>query len=111
MTPDDVLDEAKQLISGERKDTYGDATETHRRIGQAWSAVLGLSDRTIEPHEVALMMICLKAIRASRTADHKDSWVDLAGYAALGGAMNTTDQVVIVTEVGLMPPFNQPEEN
>lgn len=77
-----VLDQAKSLIEGNRADQYGSAYDTHRRIAQSWSAILG--DRAISPAEVALMMITLKVVRAAKNPQYADSWVDIAGYAALG---------------------------
>ena len=38
----------------------------------------------ISPADVAAMMIMLKISRARQTPTHKDSWVDMAGYAACG---------------------------
>lgn len=78
-----ILDEAKSLITGDRAQTYGDAHNTHARIGKMWGAILDTED--IAPDLVALMMGCVKIARAARTPEHKDSWIDLAGYAALGG--------------------------
>jgi hypothetical protein len=46
-----------------------------------WSSYL---DHTIEPHDVAAMMIIVKLSRIQTSPTKRDSWVDLAGYAALG---------------------------
>jgi hypothetical protein len=35
------------------------------------------------------MMIALKSIRASKNIGYIDSWIDICGYAALGGEMST----------------------
>ena len=87
MQRDQILDEAKALIGGDRATQYGDSFDTHRRVGEAWSAILNV--QTISPGHVALMMIALKSIRASKNTGYMDSWVDICGYAALGGEMST----------------------
>lgn len=79
---DVVLDTARELISGERAKTYGDSTESHRRIGKIWGAILGTEP--VPPATVALMMAGLKISRAAGDPTHEDSYVDMAGYAALG---------------------------
>lgn len=90
-TPRDVvLDTAKQLISGERAQTYGDSTESHRRIGRLWAAILDVDE--VPPHQVALMMAALKISRAVGDPTHEDSYVDMAGYAALGYEAARKDQ-------------------
>jgi hypothetical protein len=87
MLRDQILDDAKALIGGDRATQYGDSYDTHRRVGEAWSAILNV--QTISPGQVALMMIALKSIRASKNIGYLDSWVDICGYAALGGEMST----------------------
>jgi len=87
MQRDQILDEAKALIGGDRAVQYGDSYDTHRRVGEAWSAILNV--QTISPGQVALMMIALKSIRASKNIEYMDSWIDICGYAALGGEMSS----------------------
>lgn len=80
-----ILAEAEVLINGDRALQYGDALDTHERIAELWGAVLGPKQAyEITPTDVALMMICVKIIRATRTPNKADSWIDIAGYAALG---------------------------
>jgi hypothetical protein len=38
----------------------------------------------LEPYDVALMMDDVKSARLCETPDHRDSWVDKAGYSACG---------------------------
>ena len=75
-----ILEEAADLISGERRDKYGDAIESYERIAQAWSAAV--FDRPVTPVQVVAAMAVLKLCRF-RTSGDRDSLVDLAGYAAL----------------------------
>jgi hypothetical protein len=81
---DDLLGAAKELVNGDREDDYGEPLENHRRIAGMWSAITG---HEYTPEMVALMMIGLKLARLSRRTNHFDSWVDVAGYAALGWEM------------------------
>lgn len=80
----EILQRAEGLINGDRARNYGDAETMHRRIGQAWGAVLNVP--AIPAHDVALMMAALKVIRAT-TADDQDSYVDGSGYLALAAEM------------------------
>lgn len=78
-----ILAEAADLIGGDRRATYGDASESFARIGQVWGAILG--SEPIRADLVALMMAGLKIMRAVSSPGHRDSYVDLAGYAGLAG--------------------------
>lgn len=73
-----VLATAGELINGDR----GDAYDNHLRIAQMWSAIL---DADVTPNHVTMMMIALKITRLANCPKHTDSWVDVCGYAALGG--------------------------
>jgi hypothetical protein len=77
-----VLADAGMKINGDRARDYGDAYENHSRIAMMWSAIL---KRDVSPSEVALCMIALKLSRLANQPEHLDSWVDVCGYAALGG--------------------------
>lgn len=96
----EVLATAESLINGDRADTYGPPEESFGRIGRIWGAILNLPD--IDPSTVALMMAGMKISRASGQLDHEDSYVDLAGYAALGAEMGTREKPPMkVTYFGL----------
>lgn len=77
----EILTKANDIIApkGDRGIDYGDPTEAYARIANVWTEVL---NHEITAHQVALMMIGLKLIRAT-TARGDDTYVDLAGYAAL----------------------------
>ena len=77
-----ILDEARDAITGEREDAYGGPEESFFAIAKFWSAYL---DRYIGLHDVAIMLALLKVARIKNSdGQHRDSWVDLAGYAACG---------------------------
>jgi hypothetical protein len=78
----EILEKADEFISASRDEIYGDPARNHERIAEMWSAILGID---VKAEEVALCMIAVKMSRLCQTPQHEDSWVDIAGYAALGG--------------------------
>lgn len=87
---DVAIDDAKELINGDRQDDYGDAYEMHADIAKGWNYIIGEaieSDGGLTPAHVALMMDWLKTCRALRNMTGMDSWVDKIGYSALGFEM------------------------
>ena len=85
MKREQILDKAKTLISGERAKNYGHAYLNHKRIAELWSPIL---DKDITVEQVYACMIAVKLSRLIETPDHEDSWIDICGYAALGGEKN-----------------------
>jgi hypothetical protein len=84
-----ILDEAKEIIHGDREATYGDPSKNLRAIADLWEMYLhhrGLINEysdSLRPEDVAQMMILLKVARLINQPDHHDSQVDICGYAAL----------------------------
>jgi hypothetical protein len=76
---DSVLMEAQRIITGDRRDSYGKAYESFKRIADMWSPTLGIE---VTPYQVALCMIQLKVARYVN-GQQRDSAVDIAGYAGL----------------------------
>ena len=72
--------EALDLIEGERAESYGDAKENHARIAAMWTALL---EKEVTPNQVYLCLIAVKMSRLVESPTHRDSWLDIAGYAAL----------------------------
>jgi len=64
-----------------RGDDYGDVYTNHERIAVLWTVIFG---REVKAHQVAMAMAAVKLARLVETPDHQDSWIDLAGYAAIG---------------------------
>jgi hypothetical protein len=84
MKREEILDTAKGLVNGDRHKDYGDAHKNFQDIAKLWSVILGTE---ITEQQFVLCMIMVKAARLMKT-DHADSWIDLCGYAALGGEKN-----------------------
>lgn len=71
-----MLDEAKQIVEGQRQADYGSINDSFCRIAGLWSAYTGF---TIDKYDVAKMMMLLKISRA-KNGNHRDSYVDIVGY-------------------------------
>jgi len=79
MNRDNFQISLRETLHNRGKD-YGDAADNFRRIISLWETVLGIK---ITEAQFAQMMILMKIARLNETPDHTDSWVDIAGYAAL----------------------------
>lgn len=82
-----VLDAAGEAIGDGRHGrgrTYGRADAGLARIAALWSADLGL---TLDAADVARLMALLKLARVRSSPADADSWIDVAGYAALGAEL------------------------
>ena len=81
-----LIQEADELINGDRHQNYGDASDNFTRIATLWSSYLG---HEIKMHDVGIMMALLKVSRIS--FDHekaRDSFIDAIGYMALAGELS-----------------------
>lgn len=83
-----LLTDAMNAVS-ERGSSYGTVEENFDRIARLWTVLLG---KDVTPGEVALCLAGLKMARLIQTPDHRDSWVDLAGYAACGGEVTSSKE-------------------
>ena len=83
----EILALADKIINGERQDQYGKAEDNFAAIGVVWAVLLRnkLKDgEHIDARTTALLLAGMKVVRESN-APKLDNWVDLAGYAGLGG--------------------------
>lgn len=91
MTRTEILDAAKRCVCGDREQDYGSPEDSFGRVAALWNAYLG--DRLaahILPEDVAAMLALLKIARIASGHAKEDNWVDLAGYAACGGEIETS---------------------
>jgi hypothetical protein len=83
-TPKPLLQRAHDTINGARQEDYGDKLQNFSQTAMIWQ---GLLAHKLQPHatitadDVALLMIGLKMSRLAKTPMHKDSILDIAGYA------------------------------
>lgn len=81
-----ILEEAEAAVNGPRQRDYDHPLDNFRRIAAMWSQVFECRNChqpihvTEEQH--ALAMVCVKIARLIHSPQHRDSQVDLAGYAA-----------------------------
>lgn len=87
MNRNELLEGAQAAISGERHQDYGEARNNFADIAKLWERVLGVP---VSPEQYALCMVLVKVGRLSNSPGHEDSWMDICGYAALGGEIATT---------------------
>lgn len=95
--PDPDRDVATTLLADcvgtlkQRGNEYGKVTEDFERIASLWN-MLHPDGRFYKPHDVAMYMICLKLSRLTWGPGNRDSWLDIAGYAALGWACAVAEE-------------------
>lgn len=92
MTRQEILDQAATAVTKDRNDSYGEPEDVFCYIAQMWSSYLnrqGLLTDVLDSVDVAAMMVLLKVARINPGAPHADNWVDIAGYAACGGELDT----------------------
>ena len=75
-----ILQEAANIVDKDRGKIYGPAEVGFQRTAAMWSALLGVE---VSAKQVCMCMIALKLQRLSVSPDHRDSLVDIVGYASL----------------------------
>ena len=74
----------EQTLEGDREVDYGDASKNFARIARMWEVIFGLQ---VTLEQVHLAMIAVKMSRLVNSPGHQDSWIDIAGYAALASEL------------------------
>jgi hypothetical protein len=82
----EIADEAKRIVSGVRRSAYGTPEDNFERIARFWTAYMQNTGRDVEitAADVSPLMRLMKEARLCETPDHRDSHVDLVGYALTG---------------------------
>ena len=80
---------------------YSKPEDNFERIARLWNAHLHNRNLLkhsygLLPEDVALLLGLVKVGRLSNDFSHRDSWIDLAGYAACGGEIATANENVVV---------------
>lgn len=83
-----ILEEAARITARDRQDVYGHPADDYGRTAALWSAYLGVP---IRPDQAAMCVALVKVSRLAETPDHRDSLVDLAGYARVVERIHARD--------------------
>jgi len=95
MTRKEILEAAAKCVCGDREQDYGSPENNFRTIADLWTAYMrekccgAGADLCIVPADVAAMMALMKIARIASGHAKDDNWIDLAGYAACGGEIET----------------------
>lgn len=79
-----IFTEAEVLINGQRQQDYGDKLQNFSQISMLWQGTLAHKlqpGQFITAEDVALCMMQVKIARMAKSPDHRDSLLDVAGYA------------------------------
>lgn len=79
-----MLIRAEKLINGQRQKDYGDKLQNFAQIAMLFQGVLATKlapTERITAEDVALLMMQVKIARLAKSPDHRDSILDVAGYA------------------------------
>jgi hypothetical protein len=74
------LELADEIVR-DRRAAYGSPDANYHRLSGLWSAVL---ETDVSALETVLCCVQMKVARLVNDPLHEDSWVDIAGYAAIG---------------------------
>jgi Domain of unknown function (DUF6378) len=72
-----ILEEAAEVLAGDRKEAYGDTHERCSVIAQYWTTYKGVE---FTATDIPMMMILFKMAR-EQNKFKRDNLVDIAGYA------------------------------
>ena len=83
----EILETAIKLVCKDRKETHGpNMRESFEKTANLWSNYLGYK---IKAKDVPIMMVLLKVTRAKDGAFNPDDYVDMCGYSAIAGQIDS----------------------
>ena len=84
---------AERCVCGEREQDYGSPENNFKAVANLWIDYLTAKDEPLDiaAKDVAVMLALLKIARIASGHAKEDNWVDLAGYAACGGEIESGD--------------------
>lgn len=91
----DILNAAMACVCGNREQDYGSPECSFRMIAALWEPFLKQkcaapgTELTVRPEDVAAMMCLFKLARIATGHGKADNWIDLCGYGANGGEIET----------------------
>lgn len=89
-----LLGQAEDAVMRGRNQAYGDPKDNLGLTAQLLTVLFGhklVNGEYFTAPDVALIMLQVKQARLVHTADHWDSWVDVAGWAACGAECAQND--------------------
>lgn len=87
-----LLAEAARTTEGQRGKDYGTpAVNLGERTADLWDAYMRHRDFPVDGRDVCIMQILVKVARLIESPAHRDSWLDIAGYAASGWEITSQD--------------------
>ena len=96
MTRSEILNAAEECVCGARDIQYGSPERNFETIALLWSVYLSAAStedaggiNVVTPKDVAAMLALLKVARIASGNPKEDNWIDLAGYAACGGELES----------------------
>jgi len=93
VNPQEILILASETL-GKRRETHGDYATSLADIAEYWRVYFKQNGygKALSPRDTAMLMILLKVARAKNAPGNGDNYVDIAGYAALAGALSDDNQ-------------------
>lgn len=85
-----LLMDAIRATCTERNSDYGTPSENYGRIRDLWQAYPPSED--LDEVDAVILMILTKVARIVESPDLRDSWMDIAGYAAVGWAVASAEE-------------------
>jgi len=84
--PETILDIADRLTGKDRNESYGHPLDDYTCTAELFTAILKHAgklkeDAEIEPELAQLLMIQVKTSRLAQNITHRDTLIDIAGYA------------------------------
>lgn len=83
-----VLREVEGCVCRDRQNTYGDAEDNFANIAAIWNVIFREHlEHPLTASDVARAMVAVKLARTIQSPNHRDNWVDMAGYAVCGAGI------------------------
>ena len=83
------LEEVAKIVCSDRASTHGGPEDNFTNIAKMWSVFKRVQFTT---RDVAAMMVMVKLSRIIHNPNHRDSWLDIAGYAACTESLEKQDE-------------------
>ena len=108
MNRKEVLTNANKCVNGDREQDYGSPENNFTTIATMWNAYIGnraghAKVVKLDAKDVAAMLCLLKVARISSGHAKCDNWIDLAGYAACGGELESNSETVTLPMASMSP--------